>query len=434
MGYMAEEGMRRQHVSFEWHLVEDETAWKNLPVQEWNADNSRLVATQRTTVSIDQRITAQLLRGLTLCLAGLILVAAVDMPPVERERRRAITGISALLTKETAESENESQPPVTLLLATAPAPATLDQPTTPAIGLLHVEAIDEVMVAEVVLNDQPASGRMTTPYRETRFYQETDNGWRQTRPDEPFWGELMQRETSHLRFQFMARDRTTVEPLLEQIDEIYVTAHTFLGLPLRTLSTKLTIEITPERVTGWGMTDERLRVTSPLMAQIPTELSASTFLRHQITNRLLSLIISTPPTSQGIEPASERSFLAQWRAMRRGLRSWLQYELLAERWPWDQQAAAFFIDTYHPDQPLTFGTIWWGNGEQLSEVEQMMWQSAVAESVIDYAVATYGPEILPQLWRGFHHYETSADWVAGVFDQRVDEFESGWNQYLAEQQ
>jgi hypothetical protein len=80
------------------------------------------------------------------------------------------------------------------------------------------------------------------------------------------------------------------------------------------------------------------------------------------------------------------------------------------------------------------GALWWGNGQQFSEPEQMMWQSAAAESVIEYAVATYGLEILPQLWRGFHRYETSPDWVNGVFDLTVEEFESGWNQYLAEKQ
>jgi hypothetical protein len=80
------------------------------------------------------------------------------------------------------------------------------------------------------------------------------------------------------------------------------------------------------------------------------------------------------------------------------------------------------------------GALWWGNGQQFSEPEQMMWQSAAAESVVEYAVATYGPEILPQLWRGFHRYETSPDWVNGVFDLTVEEFESGWNQYLAEKQ
>ena len=426
--------MGRQHVSFEWHLVEDETAWNNLPVQEWGAEQSRLLATQETTIAIDQRLTAQLLRGLTLCLAGLLLVAAVDMAPDERERRRAITGISALLTEDLKETDNAEQPPVALLLATQPATTPPGQPTAPAIGLVRVEPMGELTLAEVVLNDQPPTWRMTIPYRETRFYHETDDGWRQIRPDDAFWGEPIQRETAHLRFEYLARDAVTVEPLVAQIDALYVSAYTFLGLAPPTAPTKLTIEITPERVSGWGISEERVRVTSPLMAQIPTELTASTFLRHQITTRLLSQIISSPPPSQSLDLTSERSFLAQWRGMRRGLRSWLQAELLAERWPWDRQAAALFQAAYRPTEPLTLGALWWGNGQQFSEPEQMMWQSAAAESVVAYAVATYGPEILPQLWRGFHRYETSPDWVNGVFDLTVEEFESGWNQYLAEQQ
>jgi len=426
--------MGRQHVSFEWHLVEDEAAWQNLPVQEWGGEPGRLLAAHQTVVNIDQRITAHLLRGLTLCLAGLILVAAVDLTPDERARRRAISGISTLLTQEPQETADAKEAPVTLLLETAPAVGVHGQPTMPFIGLVHVESMSEFTLAEVILNDQPPNWRMTIPYRETRFYQETDDGWRQIRPDDAFWGAPMVRETAHLRFEYLARDAATVEPLLQSLDAVYVTAHTFLGVALPMTSTKLTLELTPEQVTGRGGSAERLRITSPVMAQIPTELSASTYLFHQMTSRMLLQIVSTPPTMQSGDPTSERSYLAQWRAMRRGLRSWLQQELLAERWPWDQQAATFFATSYQPTEPLTLGALWWGNGQQFSEPEQMMWQSAAAKSVIDYAVATYGPEILPQLWRGFHRYETSADWVAGVFDLPVEAFESGWNQYLAEQQ
>ena len=420
--------MRRQHVSFEWHLVEDEAAWNTLPVQEWGAENSRLIATQSAPVNpmvnIDHRITAQLVRGLTLCLVGLILVAAVDLTPAERERRRAIRGISTLLTQET--KETAVQAPSTLVSAA--------QVAAPIIGLVRVEPIGELTLAEVILHESPPSWRMNIPYRETRFYQETDDGWRQIRPDDLFWGTPIQRETTHLRFEFLARDAATVEPLLTQMDALYVTAHTLLGIELSAPATKLTIEITPERITGRGIYEDRVRVTSPLMAQIPNELSATTFLAHQIASRLLSLIINNQSATQTIEPAIEGSFLAQWRVMRRGLRSWLQQELLAERWPWDQQAATFFRETYQADQPLTLGVLWWGNGQQFSEPEQMMWQSAVAEAVIDYAVDTHGPAILPQLWRGFHRYETSADWVNGVFGLTVEEFEAGWNQYLAERQ
>jgi hypothetical protein len=426
--------MSRQHVSFEWHLVEDDATWDNLPVQEWGADNNQLLAARQTVVDVDYRLTAQLLRSLTIGLAGLILVAAVDISADERARRHAITGLSTLLTQETAETEAGDEQAVTLLWETPAPPGLPDQPTAPAIGLVRVEPIGELTLAEVVLNDQPSNWRMTTPYRETRFYHETDAGWRQIRPDEAFWGEAVVRETAHLRFEFTTRDAPMVEPLLEPLDALYVTAHTFLGLDLPVAPAKLTIEITPERVTGWGMSDDRIRVASPVMSQIPIELSAPTFLRHQITSRLLSLVISTPPVSQSIEPASERSFLGQWRTMRRGLRSWLQYELVAERWPWDQQAATFFQQSYQPAEPLTLGALWWGNGQQLAELEQMMWQSAAAESVVDYAVVTYGPEILPRLWRGFHTYETSADWVDGVFDLTVEEFEAGWNQYLAARQ
>jgi hypothetical protein len=53
-----------------------------------------------------------------------------------------------------------------------------------------------------------------------------------------------------------------------------------------------------------------------------------------------------------------------------------------------------------------------------------------AETVVDYAVTTYGREWLPALVQGLGQYETWDELVPAVFDIPVSEFEAGWQAYL----
>lgn len=170
-----------------------------------------------------------------------------------------------------------------------------------------------------------------------------------------------------------------------------------------------------------------------LVSQIPGEFSTTTFLAHQIVSRLLTGTINGSATREAMGMRSEDSFAFRWRAMRRGLRSWLQTDLLAEPWSSDRQAAELFRRTYRAHFPLTLDHVTWGTELPLTDEERMMWQNAAAESVVAYLVATYGRERLPDLLRGFHLYR---DWnmlVTGALGLSVAEFEDGWNRYLQQQ-
>lgn len=422
--------MRRPTVSFEWQVAEDEAAWEAMALDPAALGEA---VEQDAKEAIDWRIGLYLLRLAAIGLASIVLVAGVGLTPEERDRRVAITGIQAVLAEEAqaaaaAEGGAAAVSPPTGSVDTSAAPA-LDEV---GVGLVRVEPMGEITLAEVVLTQPLLGGQGTSLYRETRFYRKTEHGWRQTTPGRPFWGQPLRRETAHLRFEFFARDAATVEPLLGQLEAIYLLFHRLVGLSPSTTE-KLVIEITPERVTGRGLYEDRLRVTSPIMSQIPNEFSATTFLAHQIVSRMVTMAINSDAVSQAIGLSREESFSFRWRAMRRGLRSWLQTELLAQAWPWDRQATELFLHSYREQFPLLLDNVVWGTEQQLSDEERMMWQSAAAESIVAYTVETYGRKHLPVLLRGLHQYSGWQELLRGGFNLSVEEFEAGWNRYLSQQ-
>lgn len=357
----------------------------------------------------------------------------------DRPQSNEYVAVLAKEAQESAQSASEGQATVPLanqLGATLPALQTQPLPATlyeAGVGLVRVEPLGELTLVEVI-QQQPAQGRyQVSPYRETRFYRETANGWRQTTPERTFWGPLLRRETTHLRFEYFARDADSIVPLLDEIDALYTRMHTRLGLPLPSTLHKLTIEILPSRLTGRSLYRDRLQVSSPLMAQMPTQFSAITFLTHQIVSGLLTSVISSDATGEamGVPPQDSSAF--RWRTMRRGLRSWLQTALIGQAWPWDDQAAELFLRTQQLHFPVTLDNITWGTELSLTDEERSMWQDAAAASIVAYVVEMYGEDRLPALLRGFYRYKNWRELVAGTFEISPEAFEAGWNRYLAKQ-
>jgi hypothetical protein len=60
-------------------------------------------------------------------------------------------------------------------------------------------------------------------------------------------------------------------------------------------------------------------------------------------------------------------------------------------------------------------------------------QSVVPKTVIDYMIATYGRHSLARLLDGMHHHDSWQSLIPSVFSVSTEEFESGWQAYLAAQ-
>lgn len=441
--------MVHQQVRFEWHVVEDESLWSTMAfTTETTPSKRRLWLT-----NIDQWLAVYLLRNLTVLFVSVVLVAGAGLTPADRLRLRATAGIQAALAGEGEKQiagKNSFNPLVNQLVGSQAVQGVLmgmlpqenSSPTIqgavgddPDVKLFNVTPVGNLIMTELLISRPPINWRQTSPYWEKHFYRETTDGWQEVKPDQEFWGPTLLHETDHLRFQFSERDTATLQPVLAQMETHYLTIHQLLNLPPPLATEKLNLEITPEQITWRGIYTDRIKITSPLVSQIPEQLSATEFLAHRMVNRMLVWVVNGNfgrQTMQTPEQAPVQSFAYSWRALRWGLRSWLETELLGERWPWDQQALDAFVQQSKGRMPLRLADITSQTEGQFNDRNQRMWQSAAAESLVTYVVKTYGRERLPKLWQGLSKYNDWPTLITGVFDMPVEEFETGWNRYLAE--
>jgi hypothetical protein len=423
--------MIRQPITFEWRFVENEQWWDSLA-----ANSVEPVSGQRWQ-KIERWLILNLARGLSLCFAGMITLAGTAFTPAERERLRVGSNIYAALLRDgpisaiTNLNRFLDRPPGSNGQGSGLMTSSNDGAGAREIKtkLLAVEPIGgDLIMAKVWVDYADYDWRLPTPYLETRFYQETDRGWLQIRPGPTFWGARQIYETDHLRFLFYSRDAELIEPHLTAIDQIYLTLHDLVGQQPPTTTAKLLIALTPEMVAGRGISNERIDVTSPVMARIPESLTPTAYISQSIVSRLSFWVVN----GYGHDPALP-SFAAGWRGVMRGLRGWLRTDLLGQHWPWDARAAAFFQEHYPQRLPLTVATLTsWSETPWEDDQNRRLWQAGAAESMLNYAVDTYGRDRLAVLVQGLRQHDSWEELIPAVFDMSVAEFEAGWNAYLGE--
>lgn len=420
--------MARQSISFEWRFIDDEKWWESLA-----ADNEGRVIGQRWR-DLERWLIFTLLRSLALCCVGLVAIAGTAFTPVESERLRVGANIYAALLRDGPISAITSfnrflDRPVGNDSMSSTFSGADDSTTKIQTKLLKVEPIGELIMAQVWVDYANYDWRLPTPYLETRFYQETERGWLQTRPGATFWGPRQIYETDHLRFLFYSRDAELIEPNVAALDQMYLTLHELVGHQPPTTTQKLIIAIMPELITGRGINNERIEVTSPVMARVPESLTPTAFISQSIVSRLSFWVLN----GYGHDPALP-TFAAEWRAVMRGLRGWLRTDLLGQRWPWDAQAATFFAERYGERLPLRLATLTsWSETPWEMDQDRRLWQAGATEALLNYIVNTYGRDKLSELVQGLRQHDTWDELIPAVFAESVTEFEAGWNSYLTEQ-
>ena len=379
-----------------------------------------------------------LLRGLTISLVGVLLVTSIALTPLDRERLRVSSAIHASLTQEIQAWQANDHRLFNHLIDPDVGSewqrewgdwGVVDTQTKakPSVTLLNVTPLEDIVMADVLINGPVTGWLQTSPYRETRFYKTSEHGWLRTIPDPAFWGEHHIQETPHLRFEYRARDAAALDPEVAHLEILYLALYQMLHLAAPSTTEKLTFVITPDLIRGVGSTGNRLAVTSPLMAKVPAELSATGYLSQTIVSRMTYRALMTMITDQ--QPGDSYSY--QWRTLQRALRGWLRTTLLGQPGPWDIQAEAIF--RFHMKQrlPLHLNMLLTNNRIPLDDRDYSMWQYAATESVVDYAVTTYGQQRLPALIHGLRADEAWDELIPNVFGASVADFEQGWNHYLA---
>jgi hypothetical protein len=290
--------------------------------------------------------------------------------------------------------------------------------------LTGVEPSNGYTQVDVQIDDSLNQWWISSPYRETRFYQQGESDWVRTLPQDDFWGDPRAVQSGRLHFDYREADASAVEAIAPQMERVYLKLHRALGVEPAT--EMMTIAIVPD-LPQWGaLSAEYVEITSPTLSKIPVALSDADYLAHQVASQFTALAFERAVAGH------PNLHLSRWQRMTWALRGWLRTDALGQRTPWHQQAEQIFAHRLAVEWPLRLRDLEDWNDAEVSTQEERMWQYVTSESLLRYSVETYGREIIPALLDGFGQYPTWKEVVPAVFQISSEEFERNYNRYLAE--
>lgn len=432
--------MAQQNVGLEWHIGEDafHTQAPNGP-QPQNAHRFGTIFSTQATSRSELRMLLDMGRWLLCFVAACILVGGTAVSPRDEALRDAYSGVYAWL--DAAEESWQ--------LDDRDGHSALIDPTIPGdwqrewrflwggngierneFGLklqdLSLSTESGIIRADYVNSRASAEWWRSSPYRETHFYRATDQGLLRTVPRDSFWGEQMNLESDYVRLEFHAADAQLANTILDDLDEAYLTLHEIMGLDIATESAKMTIVLDTALPRRWQSSQRQHRLTTPILDRVPLGLSDSDYLKQRIVGRFSSMVL------RDAIPDTQRSYLSQWETIVWALDGWMRTHVLEQRTPWHEQAEAWIHSEPPDERPLSILDIGPWQNQGVPRQKEMMKQYILAESVIDYMVATYGRDQLPRLLNAITRYSNWSDLVVALYGVPIETVNAGWNQYLEE--
>jgi hypothetical protein len=337
---------------------------------------------------------------------------------------------------------------------------------------------DQAVTRVVMYTEQGAPA-----YRQTRFYRRIGPDWRQTAPDATLWGPERRLETPSFVFHFRQNDTAAVIAVALEVETLYTAIRYNFGLPIPVAEEKFVIDVRvtepPGQVLSWFGASDRIIVPSPAVYLAPVELTDVELLAQSIALALLENVQARKRHAIGAARQPLLGALSLWHvwaldlplaAWREDVVRWLyanepaippgQPVVLPDHY--EALCAAHTLWMPSPAQlgiPLTCteldGKNWyypsWGPHDPLLRLDQLtLWmppdeyrsqlgpsyvshpgQTVALATLVEYAVATYGRERLPALVAGLGQYERWETLLPAVFGVSPEDFEAGWQAYLA---
>ncbi|MBV7332989.1 hypothetical protein KFU94_33125 [Chloroflexi bacterium TSY] len=420
--------MTHQRIQLNWTIDEAEYLKNSKRVRQ-------TIENRKSKHLTELQLTSQSIRCLILTVAAMMLLTSRPPLPPQSDGVRVQRGIAMALAQEEKAWETNDLALFQELVDPQVAASVRqswrinwqqgqhsDQTYTPT--LLDTERIDNLSLAYVRF-DRP-SGRwwLSSPYRETRFYHETSAGWMRTIPALQYWGVRRTFDTAHLQFEFRDRDATTINTIAQQIEQEYVELYKILGLEAPQPADKLIIALMPNDVGRRQTIGNRLEFTSPQLSLIPATMSDAEFIHHYIMSRLTYRAVT-----EAMSNYRNRNQY-QWENVIWGFTGWLRTDILGQRAPWHEQAERLFKRNSHKRLPLSLSSVTSSEYFMQPNQENIMWHYIATESVIDYALNTYGRHKIPALLQAFSDHETWMSLIPAVFELPAEQFELDWNQSL----
>jgi hypothetical protein len=318
------------------------------------------------------------------------------------------------------------------------------------------------------------------PYREVRFYQETNGGWQRSAPDASFWGSQQRLESDFFTFDFRQRDGLTVAKAAVELDTLYRQMHELLGLPIPVnagAGEKMHVTLAVEELPPGSFGDfdgTSLTITSPLLRPLPEHMSETDSLVESV-----ALPLRRHLTAAAVGPLSVYS--SPTPELVAGLRQWLTWEtdgLLAEyrielvRWLYanapdgprrvpdsyseicqtlDFWEISFMMNSLFscsgllpilPPHNFTPPTRLWhlplAEPMEMTQsfgqsYEPRLGRSLAIATVLEYAVKTYGPATIPLILQTVPARSSWDQTAPDLFGVSAEAFEAGWHAYLVDE-
>ncbi|MCE7988186.1 MAG: hypothetical protein DYG89_44065 [Caldilinea sp. CFX5] len=447
---------RKQQVNFEWSIGDDDwgtalvlpNRWGSaeppltLPAAPWRRGDRPAAGQAWGALPLEpgQWISAgevqflrNRLRDLFLLALAVILLGSMPFTPDQVAQQRAEEGVTAALATEYSAWQRKDRDTFTALIDLPMAERwqwewrdywSLPPADFADLGLTvrRIDRQGELVRVEALVTRPSTKWWRSSPYREIRFYRETEKGWLRTMPADSHWGEAQAIETTHLRFEYRAHDAPVVEAQVDRLEALYLQLYQWVELNPET-KYKWTFVLLPDRTDGRTGYYYRNEFTSPVLAEVPDMLTDEEYVAQMIVSSM---------TSQAVYGASptRRNYLHRWEMIVWSLYGWLRSDLLGQRSPWHAQAQEVFKAALPTHFPLSLDDIEHWADESRPAQERVMRQYMVSESIVDFAMNHYGRDKLPELLTAMEVERSWDELTMTVFDVSAPEFEVTWNRYI----
>lgn len=363
---------------------------------------------------------------LPACIAGYRTLRRADqaMTYVEHEVRAAVIAEVGF-----------DQPRTQTADPAAPLPAGPRPLPAPARGLevRSVEVRGDYAMVEVWTHTSSLPW-LPTPYRQSRFYQETAQGWLPSASPDAFYLPRATLRVGRFTFIYGPRDAGAVLEAAQEVAAMDADLHAELGLPPTDTALTINVKLLPDLMFKMDPLELAhlslgpvLYVPTPAMLALPAHISEGDALLQLVAGLLVRRTLD--------EALAGSDHICAWQSLTRGLQQWLLWEHsnLPSQTRYEVERLLEFKIARGTPPYLTWVAPDYNACSDESSVRELAGSytnDSVAPAWVAYAMSTYGRDRLPVLLAGLRRYTTWDDLIPGVYGVSPAEFEAGWQAYM----
>ncbi|MEZ4711855.1 MAG: hypothetical protein R3A44_32015 [Caldilineaceae bacterium] len=243
--------------------------------------------------------------------------------------------------------------------------------------------------------------------------------------DEPARAAVRQTlETDLLRFEFAEAEAQTVRTIAAQCNEKYGELRADFGLPLASVSQKLTIAVVDPSVQYARHAENTLNIPIPESEVKRYNITETAALRNEIYMHLTRRVMAEALSARQIKP--------QWLSLvgAMGYSYWVDHNHDSQ-WRQKEFYLARRYDAQTRSLKLTYAPVAYDQQTQEQFIHTSFAES-VSDPLIEYILATYGHAYIAPLLDAFEEHESWETLAPALFHLSEAELEAQWHDYLAQ--